>query len=143
MATLYGRAADNYVLWEYQKQFASDSNISFNDLDHALFQQVTIEHIFAQTPAITFPAAGFNDGDEYAASNNMVGNLTLLEHREPNLQQQADNKPPTDKARDVYPRSRIPDVQSLSQSINAHGFSKQCIDARTAAFQTFALKRWA
>jgi hypothetical protein len=131
------------VLWEYQKECAAKAGIPFNALDHALFQQVTVEHIFAQTPAITFPAAGFVTLEEYAAATNMVGNLTLLEHKMPNLQSQANNKPPTDKARTVYPQSRIPDVQSLARMINAHGFSRQDIETRTAAFQTFALQRWA
>jgi hypothetical protein len=125
------------VLWEYQKHLDQQ----FNDLDHALFQQVTIEHIFPQNPGAIFPAVDFQTTEQYAASNNLVGNLTLLEHSNPNLQKLADNLWPTSKLT-AYKQSRIPDVSLLCQRI-PKGFTEKEVERRTAELQVFALQRWA
>lgn len=141
VATLLGREGSKYLLWEYQYEI--DKN--FNRMDMTLLGKVTIEHIFAQTPRITFPGNGFENTDEYSANIHFAGNLSLLEqHGHPNLQRQADNLPPLDKARVVYFRSAIPDIVALSRSITSlGGFSKKDVDERTHNLQQFAKKRWA
>jgi len=135
IANLYGIAKDNYILWEYQKYI----DPSFNDLDTSLFDSVTVEHIFAQTPCITLPGCGFSDENDYSVSLHVAGNLSLLEKNSA-----ASNLPPASKAiHHAYKTSLIPDIKQLCKKISSLGsFEKKDILDRTNDFLAFSIKRW-
>jgi hypothetical protein len=130
----YGRPGLKYLLWV----FISSAHAGFNSMNLPLFRDVTIEHVFARTPAIILPGYGFTTADDYASSNNLAGNLSLLENL---LQNNVSNQPPPLKA-PAYGQSSIPDITNLGISITAHGFSKADVIARTSLFQTFAVTHW-
>ncbi|AUB81135.1 GmrSD restriction endonuclease domain-containing protein [Candidatus Thiodictyon syntrophicum] len=130
----YGRPGLKYLLWE----FISSSHPGFISTNLRLFKDVTIEHVFARTPAITLPGSGFTNPDDYASSNNLAGNLSLLENV---LQNIANNQPPPLKV-PAYGRSANPYIKGLGNYIAAQGFSKADVITRTSQFQNFAVAHW-
>jgi hypothetical protein len=132
--SIYGNAAVKYILWEFQKEQHS----TFDEWNYALYDDVQVEHIFAEEPTLAFPAYGFNDEGSYLASIHKLGNLTLLEEK---INKTVGNRSPDQKV-EQYQTSSIPGTKDLGFGIGQSGFTRDTIRQRTKQIMDFCLERW-
>lgn len=104
------------------------------------FLDAQLDHVWPQTHTIAFPAEGFADAAQYSETINRLGNLALLESR---LNQSAQNKPPSQKAKSVYQHSTMfKRTASLGFQIEAHGWTRSHIEETSQQLVEFAMNWW-
>jgi len=133
---VYGRAWVKYVLWE------SEASVEgFDDCDRIAYNNLEVDHTWAQQAPIVLPGAGFADSEEFKQYLPRLGNLCLLARGE-NRSAQAES--PEQKARERYQKDdEPPGTQRLGASITARGeFTKQDIERRTKEITDFVILRW-
>ena len=96
---VYGQSFTKYVLWHYAIKDETD----VASLNHGLFAECQVDHIFARIPTFDVRTFGFESGDEYEDRKDGFGNLTLLEQ---GLNQGAQNVAPDAKT-GIYANSDL------------------------------------
>ena len=130
---VYGQSFTKYVLWRYACQ---DQDRAAN-LDHELYADSQVDHIFASSPSFDVTTFGFDTDEQYEASKHSFGNLTLLEQR---LNQGAHNASPAAKA-PVYSRSRLRSNRLLGYQVT-HKFTYATLDERLETIVDYFRRHW-
>jgi hypothetical protein len=125
-----------YVLWEFEKA----SKPTFDDGNTARFADAQLDHIWPQSPTISFPAHGFDGPDKYAEAIDRLGNLALLESK---LNAAAGNKQPAQKAKAVYQiATAFPRTENLGYRIGADEWTRTDIERSSKDLVEFAVGWW-
>lgn len=132
--SIYPNPVIKYILWEYEKSINSD----FDDCDGKLFRELTVEHVFPETPTFSFPAYNFDSESEYLKIIDTLGNLTLLEE---SINKAIKNRTPNAKA-DFYQKSKIKSTREIGHAVKLETFKKNNILERTHKIIEFCKKRW-
>jgi uncharacterized protein with ParB-like and HNH nuclease domain len=107
-------------------------------------EQITREHIIAQTPNWAISSQGFSDEADFAAHLNMLGNLTLLSKSD---NSRCLNQPTHTKMTDprMYATSTFAATRQLAHQYGPKQgvFTKADILTRTDALRLFIMNSWA
>jgi hypothetical protein len=130
------------ILLAHDEQ-TSGSAYRLRDLVEFVKDQITLEHIIAQTPNFQVTSHGFDDNEDFRAHQHMLGNLTLLTASE---NSRCSSKAVHTKMTDpkLYTQSKFAGTRALAQQYMTGGrvFNKPHVVARTQALADFALSRW-
>ena len=132
---VYRQSFTKYVLWQHAVKDENETD----QLDHELYADCQVDHVLPHNPS-TFDVTtfGFDTDEEYEATKHGFGNLAVLES---NLNEQAQNAPPGNKAR-FYERSAVRSNRVLGTRFAAEGFTRQDQVNRSNEIVQFFKQEW-
>lgn len=143
---MYHNVAVSLLLLSHDEQVAKVANSQYfqSGLVQLVTNQITREHIVAQTPNWSVTSHGFIDDTDYQNHLHMLGNLTLLSKSE---NARCSNQPVHTKITDptMYGASMYAETRQLSHQYASKGgaFNKTDILGRTQALTKFVMSKWA
>ena len=133
-----------FLIWK--NEAVAGATYQHNELLQLVIDQITREHIIAQTPNWAINSQGFVDETDFNNHLHMLGNLTLLSKSD---NSRCQNKPTYTKMTDptLYARSSYAETRELAHQYGpppASGvFTKVDILNRTQALASVVIRKWA
>lgn len=135
---IYHNQALVHIFTRYCEKLQNKS-FALNELKALEKMSPTIEHILSREPKFTFKSVGFKNRDDFEASANNLGNLSVVEK---SINSAAQNKMPLEKV-PYYDTSKYKMTQILATSISTNKkFTKQDINNRTGELANYILDTW-
>lgn len=129
------------LLWH--EESVTGRTCSQSDVLQMVMDQITREHIIAQSPNWAVSSQGFSDETDFINHLHLLGNLTLLTKSE---NSKCSNEPTATKMTDtrLYARSKYAQTRDLAHqfSLNPAAFDKASILSRTRELVSLIMSHW-
>lgn len=146
---LEGKFDDNsglkHIFIEYEneiRKIKGFNELNILEIKSLLAKQLTLEHIYAEEPAINFPSRGFFTQEDYHSNVARIGNLLMLEK---SINSSIQQKTPDQKVSEGhYSRSELFCTKELGIEIqnNLLSFELADLEKRSIEMTNYILNRW-